>query len=176
MFIDLRQYSLIFVFAVFFTVLMTGCSHYELTLNERTLYDPTEFRRNLALPDEHLQNCVKQVLREQSVHNARQLRTLQCGPGDIKSLEGLEQFTALTQLGLAKNTLTDIHELPAFKQLTHLDLHGNAIKDASVLAKLENLVWVNLEQNPNLNCTSVDDLRRKKHLELLLPAHCNTKH
>lgn len=148
---------------------LSGCSHYEIAVNENTVYDPLEFRRSLHLADEALQACVKAALIEQDITTAGRLRQLVCGPGDIQSLAGLEIFENLEVLGLADNRLTNISALAAFTKLKQVNLENNSIGDASPLGKLKNLSLVNLAGNEALRC---DSLPRGQKTQYQLPAHC----
>ncbi|WP_019604818.1 leucine-rich repeat domain-containing protein [Teredinibacter turnerae] len=151
---------------------LLSCSQYEFTLNEKTLYDPTTFRRELSLKDKDLENCVKNVVSEQQITAARQVRQLLCGPGKILSLEGIEIFNRVQQLGLAKNTIENISSLASLRELRHINLADNAITDASVLDELKQLQYVDLSGNPELNCASTAKLQAREQIELLLPTHC----
>lgn len=169
MLLNLRQLSLIFNLAIS-SMLITGCGNYELTLNERTLYDPTEFQRSVHLPDPGLQACVKTVLSTQKITGPGKLKKLLCGPGAIVSLEGLAIFTHLEHIGLADNAVSDLSELGELKQLKQLNLGNNQIVDASVLVTLSNLNWLNLEKNNDLHCDTLRSL--KESVTLVLPNHC----
>ena len=153
-------------------IVITSCSQYEVTLNEKTMYDPTEFRRSVNLADKALDNCVKSALREGAVSRATQLRQLQCGPGQIQSLAGLEIFSELESLGLSQNQITDLAPLTQLPQLRQLNLAANSIIDASRLKKLKHLSYLNLEANLNLSCNSLNWSNANTKLELHSPKHC----
>lgn len=167
--INLRPPSLIFKLVISY-ILLTGCSNYELTLNERTLYDPAEFRRTVELPDPGLQSCVKTVLAAQEISGPHKLKRLLCGPGAIASLEGLAVFTHLEQIGLANNAVSDLSVVRKFKYLKQLNLKNNQVVDASALVELPDLNWLNLEENSNLRCETLQDL--KESVTVVRPNHC----
>ena len=49
----------------------------------------------------------------------------------IKSLEGIEQYTNLTEFVLSTNEILDIKYLESLKKLTHLNIHKNNLNSSS---------------------------------------------
>jgi len=153
-------------------VLIGSCGSYELTVNEKTVYDPLEFRRDLVLDDAGLEQCVKIVLTESRITAAPQLKQLSCGPGEIASLSGLEVFRRLESLGLADNKIENLSAIAHLPKLRQLSLANNQIIDVRSLYELKNLVFLDLRGNPDLNCQLLRPLMDKKNLELQRPKHC----
>ncbi len=154
---------------LFFT--LASCSNYEFTLNDRTVYDPTAFRRSLSFSDPALDACVMAALVEANITSAGQLRQLQCGPGEIRDLSGLKVFHRLENLGLANNLIVNISELTSMTSLKQLDLSSNDILDVSALSNLPELKLLIAEGNSQLRCESFSDLL-KEGLEIRRPKHC----
>lgn len=155
--------------------LLLSCSQYEFTLNERTVYDPQEFRRDLQMVDANLLSCTKKILSEQQITKASQLKQLICGPSDINTLDGIEVFTKLEQLGLANNKINNITALAKLTQLQQLNLANNHVENAEVLAELGELTLVDLSGNAQLQCRSVVALKQRNGIDLKLPDHCKGK-
>lgn len=158
----------------FLLSLLLSCSQYEFKLNDNTLYDPLALRKELALKDPQLQACVIRVITEQQTTAAAKLHQLLCGPGEIQSLDGIEIFTRLRQLGLAGNQLTTIDNLVTLTELRQLNLADNRISNAAVLRALAHLTFIDLSGNTALECHSVSALRDKPGLEMILPEHCDS--
>ncbi|WP_052692224.1 hypothetical protein [Teredinibacter purpureus] len=156
-------------------LLLAGCSQYQLNINNRIVYDPLEFRQSIRFADTALEVCVKHVLTEMNITSASQLRRLQCGPGHIQSLEGLEIFIHLEQFAAAENNISNITALKKIAGLTHLNLSGNNIIDASSLSAHAKLRLVNIEGNVNLKCETLSQLNQQAELELNAPEHCSAR-
>jgi len=170
-----RQPSLKFNYFVLNAVfiLLVSCSQYEFAVNDKTIYTPADFRKNLQLDDEPLLACIKTQLLEERITKAEQTLRIQCGPGSIQSLSGIEIFSHLQLLGLANNQLNDISPIRSLRDLSHLNLENNDVRNAGVLGNLPSLLYVNLKGNNNLNCTSLEQLKQKKGVQLLQPEHCH---
>ncbi|WP_075185912.1 leucine-rich repeat domain-containing protein [Teredinibacter haidensis] len=163
----LRRLSPIFLIGY-----LSSCSQYEFSINERTLYDPLEFQRSVQFADTALQSCVKTNLAEKNITSADQLKRLQCGPGKISSLAGLEIFDQLQQLGLSDNAISNIETLSLLPRLTHINLANNHIIDTQPLSKLNKLQYLNLKGNVALKCASISHQTPKNDLEVIPPNHC----
>ncbi|SMF43850.1 Leucine rich repeat-containing protein [Alteromonadaceae bacterium Bs31] len=166
--LQMRLPSLITVLVLFY---LSGCSNYEFTVNDRTVYDPTKFRRSLSFADAALTLCAKAVAAESNITAAGQLLQLQCGPGEIINLSGLSIFHQLESLGLSHNQIENISEIAKLEKLKHIDLSNNKLLDVSLLAQLPELELVNLKGNTELHCETTLALV-KPSLELQLPKHC----
>ena len=66
---------------------------------------------------------------------------------DFTSIEGIENFKNLTQLGLGSNQISDIKPLAGLTNLTLLLLNENSISDLTPLANLTNLTTLGLGRN-----------------------------
>ena len=128
----------LFTIALTFLVLV-GCERYQVTINERQIYAPDQLFSDYQIADPGLNSCIKQVVIDQSIKRAEDLRRINCSYAGISNLEGLKRFIGLTTINLANNRLTDVKPLMFFGQLSRLDISGNesvACTDLEVLAQL----------------------------------------
>ena len=65
-----------------------------------------------------------------------------------QSLEGIERFPNLRNLGASTCGITDISHVAHCKKLTYADLNSNEVTDVSALTKLTYLRGINLNNNP----------------------------
>ncbi len=136
-----------FLFLTLFTSLIS-CSRYEFSINDRVVYTPPPLFSGFSISDPFLRTCVKSAIAEENVTRADQLQRLLCPPGAINSLDGIEIFTNLNQLGLAENNVASIAQLTELDELRHLNLKGN----------------------DNLLCKDLDQLKKVEAIEV--PSHC----
>lgn len=132
--------------------LIGACSGYQISVNNNPIAQPKELFRAEGFSDESLAECVIQTIRDKDIHAASELTTLVCTHAGIKSLEGIQQFTHLEQLGLNDNDLTSV----------------------AILSELRHLVRLELHNNPNLDCQHLEIIKRAMSLDLTLiaPDHC----
>jgi len=101
-----------------------------------------------------------------------QFTELRLPAAGIRDITGLERFTNLQRLDLAKNDLTDLSPLAGLTKLEFLSLEDNAIEDVSPLAGLTGLKVLHLYKNritdvaplaslTNLDALSLEDNRIK---------------
>lgn len=88
------------------------------------------------IKDPALKNCVEQHAKKQGWSKPEEITRIKCHNHKIKSIEGINAFSNLSELSLYKNQLDDV-SLADFSQLTTLNLAGN---------KLEKLNLNNLPQ------------------------------
>ncbi|MFL0252195.1 leucine-rich repeat domain-containing protein [Clostridium neuense] len=81
---------------------------------------------------------------------------------NIVSLDGIEEFTSLEDIGLKKNQITNIAPLQNLHNLKEIDIGDNPIKDVSALAKLSNLRLLDIENEP----VDVECLKQIKDLKI----------
>ena len=152
-----------------FVLGVSGCSDYSITVNDNLLYTPPSIFTDFKLPDRSLQQCIDDTINDEYLTSAEQLSRLYCTKRNISSLDQMEIFPNLKQVGLADNNLTDISPLAQLHHLEQINLKGNNIKDATPLKKISTLQFVDLSDNPNLNCGSVPADQR---IKIILPEHC----
>ena len=129
-----------------------SCSTYQVTLNNRSVYQPPALLRAIAVADPALETCIEQTIVDQAVVDIKDLVDLRCTHTGIVSLTGLEQLTHLAQLDLSNNLLTAI----------------------SSLLNIESLILINLLGNPELVCDQVERIKAAKPaVTIRVPKHCH---
>lgn len=150
--------------------LLSACQQYDLTVNDKVVYTPRPLFKDYAASDPALQRCLETAIADSKVTRANQLHELSCREADVASLEGLGTFSALRQLDLSGNALTDIAELSSLIALEETYLADNRIADPLPLAGLQALDTVDLRGNRTLRCPDRQALLRVTRLRL--PSHC----
>jgi Leucine-rich repeat (LRR) protein len=152
-----------------FICILSSCSHYQVSVNDRVVYNPPNLFIDYEIADVSLANCVKENIEEQRVVDPKEMEELLCSAGDIRSLSGLNTFVMLKKLGLQGNKIRSLEGLEALTQLEQLDLSDNQIELATTLNNLLKLEYVDLSGNPKLDCES---LTPPDSAELKSPKHC----
>ena len=128
-----------------------GCRDYQVTFNDRPIYQTPVLLEKIALADPALENCVAQTIIDQSINKIENLTRLICTSAGIRSVSGLEQLAFLQEL----------------------DLSNNEINKVDSLLQLENLLLLRLPENANIDCAQLSGLQNKKSdLNIEGPAHC----
>ncbi|MDP4180612.1 MAG: stalk domain-containing protein [Bacillota bacterium] len=92
--------------------------------------------------------------------------TLDATNKGITNLEGIENFTGLTQLYLSGNSITDVTPLGKLTNLNELMLCDNQLKDITPLANLKNLTMLSLLSNKITNISPLKNLSKLTSLHL----------
>lgn len=150
------------------TLAIAACT-YQVSLNEKVVYEPPPLFSEFSIGDQALKTCVKSEIREQEIKSADALLAISCPAGKIKALDGLEVFIKLESLGLADNQIKDITALEKLTQLRRLNLRNNDVEETSALVALLQLEYIDLRSNSALNCSSLEQelLNNKSKVELL---------
>jgi Leucine-rich repeat (LRR) protein len=167
-----NKLSITYAGLALFGIILGGCADYRFEINDRLVYSPTPLFGDFSIKDQALNDCVKQHINSQGITAASQMITLNCGHAGIKSLAGLEHFSALEGIKLSYNSISDLRPLAQFSHLKELYLDNNKlthIKPLSALSKLEKL---DLRGNPKLVCHQLENSLSRDRLEILLPSHC----
>jgi Leucine-rich repeat (LRR) protein len=130
-------------------VCLGGCARYQVTLNEQPIYTPPPLYSQFEVADEALKNCLRQTIADQNITQAEQLTQLVCRHAGIRSLQGLEKFTALEAL----------------------DLSYNALRDLTPLQNLGKLKLLRINNNPDLQCDTLPGAR--PDLSITTASHCS---
>jgi len=149
---------------------LASCGSYDFTINEKVVYSPKPLFSDFSLPDPALHRCVEQAVTQGKITKAGDLEILNCSHAGITDLEGLELFTGLSKLKLSFNKVQDIAALSALSKLEVLQLDTNHIVDARPLLQISALRELNLSANPQLICSSAQNVIALDILEL--PRHC----
>lgn len=153
-------------------LILSACSDYSLTVNEKVVYTPPGIFTDFHLEDIELQRCADQSIAEASITAAKQLERLQCPDKGIRSVRGISVFSELTVLGLEGNQLNNLEELASLNKLEQLNLAANNIQDVSALHNLQQLHYLDLRKNPGLDCVQLAGIKLAKNGRLLRPSHC----
>ncbi len=151
--------------------LLCACQQYDVTVNDRVVYNPQPLFTGYAMADSALQRCVSSAIKSNKISSAYELQELFCSDMGITDLTGISVFTGLRQLDLSDNSLSSIRELALLSSLEVVDLANNQIVDPLPLADLLALDTVDLTDNPTLHCPAPQVLLRVTQLKL--PAFCN---
>ncbi|CAL6074261.1 Conserved_hypothetical protein [Hexamita inflata] len=86
---------------------------------------------------------------------------------NIRSLDGLQKMTQLTELTLSLNQISNIEIIASLVNLTTLDMSQNNLEDISPIAKLKQLKALDLSQNLITSITPLQGLDRLEILTLV---------
>lgn len=151
-------------------LLITACSNYDLTINERVVYTPDPLFTGFDVPDDALRECIRDAIDNEKVTHASALSRLKCAGAGIETLAGLSTFSELEQLDLSSNNIADIGELASLTVLQILYLEDNRVIEAVPLYQLPALQQLDLSGNPGLVCPGSGSLLRVANVTL--PRHC----
>ncbi|CAL6074272.1 Conserved_hypothetical protein [Hexamita inflata] len=98
------------------------------------------------------------------------LKKLTANCCNIRSLDGQQKMTQLTELTLSLNQISNIEVIASLVNLTLLDLSQNNLEDISPIAKLKQLKVLDLSQNL---IASIKPLQRLDRLEILTLVQSN---
>jgi Leucine-rich repeat (LRR) protein len=143
--------------AIYAALLATGCS-YSVSLNDRVIYDPPGLFKDYQIADRTLAQCVEQHVVDKKITDPRQLTRLDCSHGGIVSLAGLESFSAIEELNLANNQLTDLTPLSKLSHLRVLILRENPISSIAPLLALLQLQQLDIDETAISDCRDVQQL------------------
>ena len=99
------------------TMLVLGCSNYDVSVNERTVYTTEPLFADFDIADPALNQCVSEAVERKKVTSASRLVELNCNARGIENLAGIGVFTGLEQLQLADNAISDISPLVPLSSL-----------------------------------------------------------
>ncbi|MBB3167824.1 leucine-rich repeat domain-containing protein [Simiduia aestuariiviva] len=154
-------------------LLISACSGYEVTVNERTVYAPAPLFMDFTVVDKNLQRCLDQTIEDQRVTEASRLTRLNCTNAGIQTLAGIEIFAGITTLNLADNNLRQVPELTKLAKLTQVDLRNNQLKALPEALNWLKLTYLDVRDNSALQCGDLRQLATDGDLKLWLPAHCH---
>jgi hypothetical protein len=73
---------------------------------------------------------------EITVNEAREVNRLDLSNGGIKSIDGLQYFTSVSDLNLENNEIVDISKIETLTEISRLNLNNNNIVDISPIEKM----------------------------------------
>ena len=151
----------------------SGCAElgrYDITVNNVTIYTPSEPFIVSGVKDSALTACLTQSLLDIDARMATDLISLNCSDAGIESLTGLEQFTRIQSMKLSSNDIRNLLVLERLTALHQLWLDNNDVVDPIPVLRMTGLRELNLAGNPHLQCPDPEDV--PSHLSLNLPNHC----
>ena len=165
-----KIFSAVFISAS--SLVLVACAGYEVTLNERVVYDPFPGEpSDDLLEDANLQGCLNQLL-DENQSSIESITLIACPDSGISSLAGIEALSNLEQLELSNNAISDLSPLSNLKKLRVLSLRNNQVRDIRALNNLPILRFVSLIGNNNIPCRQLDTLQEKAGSGLSRPQSC----
>jgi len=149
---------------------LAACSSYDVTVNERRVFNTAPLYTDFEIADEALHNCVTETIASQRISSASQLKELNCRELGIVNLSGIGTFTGLETVRLSNNNIRDIEPLKPLSSLQVLYLDHNQVVDPVPLYDLMSLRVLDINRNGDLKCPSSLSLLRAQ--EISLPRHC----
>ena len=124
----------------------------------------------IEFADANLEAAVREALDRPSgpltAADLAALTVLNANDRGIESLAGLEHATALQELYLRRNEITDVSPLASLTNLQRLSLWGNEVEDISPLASLTNLQRLSLWGNEVEDVSPLASLTKLYWLQL----------
>ena len=146
------------------------CQGYDIKINDRVVYTPAPLFDEFSVADEALHTCLAETIDEYLITSVAQLTELNCSNAGIVSLDGLATFTALVNVRLSSNQIRNLVELGKLANLRELYLDDNHIVDPVPLYQLQRLSYLDISDNPALQCPRHNF---PSTTTVLLPDHCS---
>lgn len=154
------------------TLLISACSKYQLTLNERVMYSPPTLFTEFSTKDRQLKTCLDQAISDANITAAGDLKQLICTHAGLTSLDGLEIFTGLELLHLAHNKLQSAEAIARLPKLQEVSLSDNQLQQIPEILLLEKLTMLDLSENASLDCGDIAQFRERYQGEFNAPEQC----
>lgn len=138
---------------------LSACS-YSVSVNDNLVYTPESLFTDYQIADQNLARCLQQTISDRSVTKATDLTRLNCSNAGIKSVVGLEVFTALEELNLSGNQVHEVDAIARMPQMRVLILSDNPLLSAAPLLALLHLHTLDLAENPGLACNDIEQLEK----------------
>lgn len=153
---------------------LAGCDRqFEVTVNQRSVYDPRIGPGMVRVADPALQGCVSLALSQQVPEaTSSELRSLNCANAQVASLDGIERLTGLRFLDLSDNAVTDLTPIETLNELSVVFLPDNQILDISSLLNMPRLTAAVLSGNERIPCEQLDRLESRLGENLSRPIAC----
>mgnify|MGYP001395178318 CR=1 FL=1 len=151
---------------------LTGCSKYQMTVNETVVYTPPTVLTDFDTEDPRLKDCLDQTIKDLQATDLAQVTQLICSHAGLSSLKGLEAFYNIQRLNLGNNQLTELEPIKYLSKLEVLLLNDNQLVKTPELLNLPKLTRVSLDNNPAMECGDAHQLQRISSAEVTLPNQC----
>lgn len=154
-------------------LIISGCQGpYEVTLNDRMVYDPFQRERNYTLEDANLQGCLNQQMGSNEEVPLDDITLMACPASGIVSLQGIDALPNLEQLELSDNAITNLGPIAQLDRLRVLSIRDNNIRDIRPLIGQQLLRFVSLQGNSDIPCRQLDQLEERIGNGLNRPISC----
>ena len=118
--------------------LISGCADYAVTFNNKSIITPVALYQSKNIIDNALRNCIEHTIVHQKITDPKMLRVLDCSHAGIVKLDGIQQFLYLSEVKLKNNSLAGLAPLLLLDELTLVDLNNNTNIDCNDLRQLRN--------------------------------------
>ena len=118
--------------------LISGCADYAVTFNNKSIITPVALYQSKNIIDNALRNCIEHTIVHQKITDPKMLRVLDCSHAGIVELDGIQQFLYLSEVRLKNNSLAGLAPLLLLDELTLVDLNNNTNIDCNDLRQLRN--------------------------------------
>ena len=125
-------------FIILMIYLISGCADYAVTFNNKSIITPIALYQSKKIIDNALRNCIEHTIVDQKITDPKTLKVLDCSHAGIVKLDGIQQFLHLSEVRLKNNSLEGIAPLLLLDKLTLADLNNNANIDCDDLTQLRN--------------------------------------
>lgn len=158
--------------ATLVVVALSACNQYQMTLNETVVHTPPTLLTDFDTEDPRLKQCLDQIIKDGNFTSFEQVTQLICSHAGLSSLKGIESFQGLKQINLENNGLTSLKPLQYLSKIEVLKVNDNLLTQVPELLNLPRLKEVYLENNPNLVCQDLQQLKEISSVSLHLPEQC----
>jgi internalin A len=122
------------------------------------------------MPDQNLQNAIDQILfidgGPVTPSNLQSINSLSFIAAGVTNIEGLEFCSAVTQIDLQWNAITDLTPLTNLTNITSLNMESNQVTDVTALSGLYWLTQLDLNNNQITNVSPLAALTNLQYLGL----------
>ena len=125
-------------FIILMIYLISGCADYAVTFNNKSIITPVALYQSKKIIDNALRNCIEHTIVHQKITDPKMLRVLDCSHAGIVKLDGVQQFLYLSEVRLKNNSLAGLAPLLLLDELTLADLNNNTNIDCNDLRQLRN--------------------------------------
>lgn len=138
------------------------------TLSNATVVKPATCIHiaDISFADTALAACVTEARTQNSWVTANQVDNLACVEKGVKSLDGLDNLTALETLDLRRNEIVNIKPLRSLIRLKTLKLAKNKVAEISSVALLTRMTFLSISENA-FDQTTLNALAQLKALDTL---------
>ncbi len=168
----LRKARLAVSLAVVASSVLSGCSRYQMTLNETVVYNPPSLLTDFDTVDPRLKSCLDQAIKDLNATDFGQVTQLICSHAGVSDLQGIEAFYNLKQVNLENNQIRSLRPLQYLSKLEVLKVNDNQLQQAPEILTLPTLQRVDLQNNPQLACGDIEQFAKSRDSQIERPEQC----